>query len=211
VGEGRRYSGQVRVEVGDTGHGMSETSSEPLFKPFSSTKHSGMGIGSYESFQYIRELGGSHRRGQRTGAGHRRDRAAAAVRAQRHRPAALGWRMSTPKTPPLLIVEDDLALQKQIKWSLDRFESVTASDRESRRWCSSAATSPAVVTMDLGLPPDPDSVSEGFKLLEQMLDARPDVKVIVLTGQNDQANACVPSPWAPTTSWPSPSSPNCST
>jgi two-component system, NtrC family, response regulator len=90
--------------------------------------------------------------------------------------------------PPLLIVEDDLALQKQIKWSLDRFESVTADDRESalvqlRRY------QPCVVTMDLGLPPDPDSVSEGFKLLEQMLAIDPAIKVIVLTGQNDQANA----------------------
>jgi two-component system NtrC family response regulator len=43
--------------------------------------------------------------------------------------------------------------------------------------------------MDLGLPPDPDSVSEGFKLLEQMLDLDPNVKVIVLTGQDDQSNA----------------------
>jgi len=46
-----------------------------------------------------------------------------------------------------------------------------------------------VVTMDLGLPPDPDSTSEGFRLLEQLLNADPNVKVIVLTGQNDQANA----------------------
>jgi two-component system, NtrC family, response regulator len=96
--------------------------------------------------------------------------------------------MSNNGASPILIVEDDLALQKQIKWSLDRFESVTADDRESallqlRRYqCS-------VVTMDLGLPPDPDSVSEGFKLLEQMLAVDPAVKVIVLTGQNDQANA----------------------
>ncbi len=35
--------------------------------------------------------------------------------------------MTSEKTRPLLIVEDDLALQKQIKWSLDRFESVTTS------------------------------------------------------------------------------------
>ena len=88
----------------------------------------------------------------------------------------------------LLVVEDDLALQKQIKWSLDRFESNAAVDRESamvqvRRF------SPAVVTMDLGLPPDADSVSEGFKLLEQILSVAADTKVIVLTGQNDQANA----------------------
>jgi two-component system NtrC family response regulator len=91
-------------------------------------------------------------------------------------------------TSPLLIVEDDLALQKQIRWSLDRFETVTASDRESAL-LQFRRHQPAVVTMDLGLPPDPDSVSEGFKLLEQMLAIDPTVKVIVLTGQNDQANA----------------------
>ncbi len=96
--------------------------------------------------------------------------------------------MSAAGSPPLLIVEDDLALQKQIKWSLDRFESVTASDRESAL-LQFKRHQPAVVTMDLGLPPDPDSVSEGFKLLEQMLDLDPSVKVIVLTGQDDQSNA----------------------
>ena len=54
-----RYSGQVRVEVGDSGAGMSdEFVRSRLFRPFNSTKHNGMGIGTYESFQYIRELGG---------------------------------------------------------------------------------------------------------------------------------------------------------
>lgn len=96
--------------------------------------------------------------------------------------------MNGEKTRPLLIVEDDPALQKQIRWSFDRFETLTAGDRESalaqvRRY------QPPVVTMDLGLPPDPDSVSEGFKLLEQILAIEPDTKIIVLTGQNDQANA----------------------
>lgn len=88
----------------------------------------------------------------------------------------------------LLIVEDDLALQKQIKWSLDRFDSVTANDRESAL-VQLRKNVPAVVTMDLGLPPDADSVSEGFRLLEQIMAFDPDIKVIVLTGQNDQANA----------------------
>ena len=92
------------------------------------------------------------------------------------------------QSAPLLIVEDDLALQKQIKWSLDRFDSVTASDRESAL-VQFRRHQPAVVTMDLGLPPDPDSVSEGFRLLEQLLALDGNVKVIVLTGQNDQANA----------------------
>ena len=96
--------------------------------------------------------------------------------------------MTTEKTRTLLIVEDDLALQKQIKWSLDRFDSVTAHDRESAL-VQLRKSSPAVVTMDLGLPPDADSVSEGFRLLEQIMAFDPDIKVIVLTGQNDQANA----------------------
>jgi two-component system NtrC family response regulator len=96
--------------------------------------------------------------------------------------------MSVSSPRPLLVVEDDLALQKQIKWSLDRFEVVTASDRESAL-VQFRRHQPAVVTMDLGLPPDPDSVSEGFKLLGQLLDLDPDAKVIVLTGQNDQSNA----------------------
>jgi two-component system NtrC family response regulator len=96
--------------------------------------------------------------------------------------------MSSPKGPQLLIVEDDPALQKQIKWSLDQFESVTADERESAL-NQLRQHAPAVVTMDLGLPPDADGVTEGFKLLEQMLSAAPEVKVIVLTGQNGQDNA----------------------
>jgi len=96
--------------------------------------------------------------------------------------------MTSEKSRPLMIVEDDLALQKQIKWSLDRFETVTASDRESAL-LQMRKSLPAVVTMDLGLPPDADAVSEGFRLLEQIMAFDPDIKVIVLTGQNDQANA----------------------
>ncbi|HNU10179.1 MAG TPA: PEP-CTERM system histidine kinase PrsK [Rubrivivax sp.] len=65
-----RHSGQLRVEIGDTGHGMSEEFVRTrLFKPFSSTKGSGMGIGSYESAQYIRELGGSIEVDSREGQG----------------------------------------------------------------------------------------------------------------------------------------------
>ena len=56
----RRASGQARVEVGDTGHGMSpDFIRNRLFKPFNTTKATGMGIGAYESFQYVKELGGT--------------------------------------------------------------------------------------------------------------------------------------------------------
>ena len=89
---------------------------------------------------------------------------------------------------PLLIVEDDPALQKQMQWAFDQYETVFASDRESaiaqvRRY------EPAVVTMDLGLPPSPDDPAEGFRLLEEMHALVPSTKVIVLTGQNDRINA----------------------
>lgn len=65
-----RLSGQVKVDVGDTGAGMTEEFvQKQLFRPFSSTKQSGMGIGSYESFQYIRELGGNLSVASRVGQG----------------------------------------------------------------------------------------------------------------------------------------------
>ena len=54
-----RQGSQARLEVADTGHGMSEEFiRERLFKPFQTTKQAGMGIGAYESFQYVQELGG---------------------------------------------------------------------------------------------------------------------------------------------------------
>ena len=55
----QRQSGQARVDVGDSGSGMSaEFVRDRLFKPFNTTKSTGMGIGAYESYQYVKELGG---------------------------------------------------------------------------------------------------------------------------------------------------------
>jgi two-component system NtrC family response regulator len=96
--------------------------------------------------------------------------------------------MTDARVPALLIVEDDLALQKQLRWSLDRFEAATASDANAAI-LQFRKLNPGVVTMDLGLPPDQDGVTEGFRLLERLLELDPYVKVIVLTGQNDQSNA----------------------
>jgi two-component system NtrC family response regulator len=88
----------------------------------------------------------------------------------------------------LLIVEDDPALQTQMRWAFDQYETVLASDRESAI-TQLRRREPAVVTMDLGLPPHPDDPSEGFQLLQDVMSAAPDTKVIVLTGQNDHENA----------------------
>lgn len=92
------------------------------------------------------------------------------------------------KRRALMIVEDDPALQMQMRWAFDQYDAVLAADRESAI-AQFRRHEPAVVTMDLGLPPDPDGVTEGFILLEQLLVFAPDTKIVVLTGQNDRENA----------------------
>jgi two-component system NtrC family response regulator len=88
----------------------------------------------------------------------------------------------------LLVIEDDPGLQKQLRWSLDAYEVVVAGDRESAL-AQVRRHEPAVVTMDLGLPPDPDGSTEGLATLQQILALAPDTRVIVLTGNQDHANA----------------------
>jgi two-component system NtrC family response regulator len=88
----------------------------------------------------------------------------------------------------LLVVEDDPGLQSQLRWSFEDFEVVVADGRESAL-AQLRRVEPAVVTLDLGLPPDPGGVTEGFALLEEMLSLAPDTKVIVVTGHNDKMNA----------------------
>jgi len=88
----------------------------------------------------------------------------------------------------LLIVEDDPGLQKQMRWSFDAYQTRVAGDRESAL-VQLRRDEPAVVTLDLGLPPDPDGASEGLATLEDILELVPDTKVIVVTGNQDRANA----------------------
>ena len=90
--------------------------------------------------------------------------------------------------PTLLVVEDDPGLQKQLRWSLDGYDIQLAADREAalnqiRRF------EPAVVLLDLGLPPFPDSAEEGLATLQQIVSIAPSTKVIVVTGNQDRVNA----------------------
>ena len=94
----------------------------------------------------------------------------------------------TQQKPKLLIIEDDPGLQKQLRWSLDAYEVVVAGDREAAL-AQIRRHEPAVCTMDLGLPPDPDGSTEGLATLQQILALAPDTRVIVLTGNQDHANA----------------------
>jgi two-component system NtrC family response regulator len=94
----------------------------------------------------------------------------------------------TQNKPKLLIIEDDPGLQKQLRWSFDAYDVVVAGDRESAL-AQIRRHEPAVVTMDLGLPPDPDGSTEGMATLQQILALAPDTRVIVLTGNQDHGNA----------------------
>jgi two-component system NtrC family response regulator len=94
----------------------------------------------------------------------------------------------TQNKAKLLIIEDDPGLQKQLRWSFDAYEVIVAGDRE-QALAQVRRHEPAVVTMDLGLPPDPDGATEGLATLQQILALAPDTKVIVLTGNQDHAHA----------------------
>ncbi|GGZ08898.1 PEP-CTERM-box response regulator transcription factor [Pseudoduganella plicata] len=94
----------------------------------------------------------------------------------------------TQTKPKLLIIEDDPGLQKQLRWSLDAYDVAVAGDREAAL-AQLRRHEPAVVTMDLGLPPDPDGATEGLATLRQILALAPDTKVIVLTGNQDRSHA----------------------
>ncbi|MBV7534782.1 PEP-CTERM-box response regulator transcription factor [Duganella sp. sic0402] len=88
----------------------------------------------------------------------------------------------------ILVVEDDPGLQKQLYWALDDYEVVVADNREAAM-AQLRRHQPAVVTMDLGLPPDADGASEGLTLLSKILAAAPDTKVIILSGNQERSNA----------------------
>src|SRR6478672_7752376 len=94
----------------------------------------------------------------------------------------------TPNSKVLLVVEDDEGLQRQLKWAYEGYRVVAAGDRASAIELL-RLHEPAVVTLDLGLPPDPDGTDEGFATLQEILALKPDTKVIVATGHGARESA----------------------
>jgi two-component system NtrC family response regulator len=90
--------------------------------------------------------------------------------------------------PVLLVVEDDEGLQRQLKWAYDGYKVVIAGDRASAIEAL-RLHEPAVVTLDLGLPPDPDGTEEGFLTLQEMLALKPDTKIVVASGHGARESA----------------------
>mgnify|MGYP000084722368 CR=1 FL=1 len=88
----------------------------------------------------------------------------------------------------LLIVEDDEGLQRQLRWQFDQYNTTIVGNREDAI-AALRQHNPAVVMQDLGLPPDADGATEGLRTLQEILTLSPNTKVIVVTGNQDQASA----------------------
>src|SRR5512143_1097118 len=89
----------------------------------------------------------------------------------------------------VLIIEDDDLVRNQMKWALAAHYDVLQAEDRSSALEAFKVDHPGVVTLDLGLPPSPGDVREGFLALEEMLHLDPMVKVVVITGQGEKANA----------------------
>jgi two-component system NtrC family response regulator len=96
--------------------------------------------------------------------------------------------MTDQNLPVLLIVEDDEGLQRQLKWAYEGYRVLLAGDRDAALEAV-RQHEPAVVTLDLGLPPDPDGTTEGFAILAEILSIKPDTKVIVASGHGARESA----------------------
>jgi len=95
---------------------------------------------------------------------------------------------SAPKLPKLLIVEDDEGLQRQLRWAYDDYDVIVAGDRATAIDMV-RLHEPDVVTLDLGLPPDPDGVEEGFATLADILRLKPGTKVVIASGHGARESA----------------------
>src|SRR5712692_6381679 len=93
--------------------------------------------------------------------------------------------------PALLLVEDDAEICEQMKWALDGDYVVHLAGNRRDALALMKRERPALITLDLGLPPQPAEAAEGLALLEELLAVERTAKVIVITGNNDRNNAMI--------------------
>ncbi|MFO1367801.1 MAG: PEP-CTERM-box response regulator transcription factor [Marinagarivorans sp.] len=88
----------------------------------------------------------------------------------------------------LLIIEDDIGLQSQLRWHFDQYEVIIAGNREDAI-AAVRLHEPPIILQDLGLPPDDEGVEEGFRCIREISALVPTAKIIVMTGNSDYENA----------------------
>ncbi len=89
----------------------------------------------------------------------------------------------------LLVIEDEKSVSKQLKWSLTKDYDITIVTDATMAWKMLKSGAFPVATLDLGLPPQPDSPEEGFKLLKKTQNSGLHTKIIVITGNTEEQNA----------------------
>jgi DNA-binding NtrC family response regulator len=93
--------------------------------------------------------------------------------------------------PDLLIVDDDPLISDTLNFVLSRDFNVYVA--ESRTQVKSLLRQidnpPQLALIDLGLPPTPHRPDEGFKLINELIAYSPSIKILVLSGQNEETNA----------------------
>jgi len=89
----------------------------------------------------------------------------------------------------LLIVDDNMDIRQQLKWGLSQEYSILQAGDVQEALAIFKKHHPLVVILDLGLPPHADTSEEGFRCLGAMLDHDPNVKIIMMTGNNERENA----------------------
>jgi two-component system NtrC family response regulator len=95
--------------------------------------------------------------------------------------------MSTTERP-LLIVDDDPGLLRQLRWAFSDHKVYPASTRQEATDFVRKERVPVAI-VDLGLPPDPDGASEGLAILADILAIAPATKVIIATGNETREHA----------------------
>jgi len=93
--------------------------------------------------------------------------------------------------PDLLIVDDDPLITDTLNFVLSRDFTVYVADSRSRvkSLLRQLDNAPELALIDLGLPPTPHRPDEGFRLISELIAYSPGIKIVVLSGQNDEANA----------------------
>src|SRR3954469_9565232 len=97
--------------------------------------------------------------------------------------------LAAPESEAILLVEDDVGLQRQMSWALTPHVIRVAASRADAVRAFRDEDSFRIVLLDLGLPPDPDGATEGLATLGEILSLNPFAKVIVVSGNSDRVNA----------------------
>ena len=96
----------------------------------------------------------------------------------------------TMQKPTVLLIDDDPLITESLAFILSQqYQVVTAESRsEAKALLANLSAKPEIALVDLGLPPFPHAPDEGFALIEDLLAYDSHIKILVLSGQSDEAN-----------------------